>query len=123
MTTLSEIEQELFGLLAIAKQQQTNIDAQLAIIQAASTGLEETTRKLAAVLVEVREMPIKALGPVKTVVEGAIKAQLPLVLADEKEVLSEAVDGLSRTIALAALAGTVVGGVIVGVVFWVLLKL
>jgi hypothetical protein len=112
------IEDDLMGMLAIAKRQQASIDK-------ASETLTSQVAALSVALNNVRSVPANALEPLKTAVETSAAAGVTSGLATGQKELSEALGKAEGRIAkingqgiwpvlIAAIVGTMIGGTLIG---------
>lgn len=132
-----DFENELVGMLALAKQQQANIEYQLRAVQAAAASVEEGRRQLAALLKELRDAPKTVREGLNSAIGDAIGAELPRSIAAQRKSLAGAVKRAteafeeagasfqsdSQRLALSAVLGCAVGVFAGGGLVFMLLRL
>lgn len=127
----SDIEEELVGLLAVAKRQQAALDEQFKVVQTAAASLDEQRRKITTLLMEVRNAPNEAVEALGEALAPAIRDAVGKSIIEQRKSLGGAVNAATKrldeardktsTVALVwGVVGAVVGGIAVGVVTWAL---
>lgn len=124
-----DVEEELIGLLAVAKRQQAALDEQFKVVQATVASFTEERKKMTILLSAVRDAPKDTVDGLKTTIQAAISESLPVSIAEQRKTLHGAVNvavkalektkGDVGTVAMVwGLVGVIMGGVIVGGLTW-----
>lgn len=127
-----DIEEELIGLLAVAKRQQAALDEQFKVVQATVASFTEERKKMTVLLSAVRDAPKDTVEGLKTTIQAGISESLPVSIAEQRKTLHGAVNAAVKELAktkndvataslIWGLIGTVIGGCIVGGMTWLAL--
>lgn len=124
-----QFEDELVSLMAMIQSQQEELTQQHQVVKTAALALGEERKKIAAVLLELRDIPEQAIGTLETAVAAAVRGSLADSITEERKTLYGAVNVATQRLkkvqdkgAVHALVwgaiGAVLGGVLVGGGMW-----
>lgn len=124
-----DVEEELIGLLAVAKRQQAALDEQFKVVQATVASFTEERKKMTVLLSAVRDAPKDTVEGLKTALQAAVETATQNSITRTKKSLKEAIDdsvarldaAKDRTATASlvwGMVGVIIGGSIVGGMTW-----